>query len=439
MSIAVDNSQTRIIDPIFDRSNFRAEFRLPAESVFQANLRLLNVGIESATTDSYAITTGALGAIQSIQLYDGAQLLDQVSDFAEYASWFNLNKTNDTNLSVRRHLDYNSLGFVQQGSLSGDQATGLFGTGDMTFRTQNPVANQIPAGGSPKKAWIDLRAMIPFLRASMVLPTTLYKQLRVVIQFKNATALRDIVRVDRTGGGAALATSVGTVLVCEEVEDGPVKDAMVSGYQGVRYEPVEFDQVTLPAITTAATNNTTKLVPVSDDFLFHGFNNKYVKKMVIIKKATDVATWTDGDKNTGYANLGSRACWDETLQCRINGVNKLAGSGVTGKNRRLAMLTDTYGDVNLIPGQQLTGTPAFGDYVDGGAGDGLFKSQGDVDYAGLYIEDYVNTLQLFVTRSGVDLNAELNQQLNLILMGTVKKSVLLDGSGRGYSIVYDKM
>ena len=434
MSISVDNSTTRIIDPVFDRSNFRAEFKLPAQTVFQANLRLLNVGISSTAADSYAMTCGALGAINSIQLYDGAQLLDQITDFATYASWFNLNKTNDANMSVRRHLDYNSLGFVQQGTVTDSGTAGEFSKNDMVFKIQNPVGAQIPAGGDPKTAWIDLRAMLPFLKSSMVLPTSLFTQLRLVIQFKSQGGLSHIVQADRT---ATLATTLGSVLVAEEIEDGPLKEQMMSQYAGVRYEPLEFDQVSLEPIVTAATNASTQLVTKASDFVMHGFGNKFLRKILIIKKPTDSTYWVDGVKNQGYGNLTSQALWNESLQVRVNGVNKLAGAGLVGKNRRLAMLTDTFGDVNIIPGQQLVSSNLWSNYVDP-TSDGIIDTEGAVDYAGMIIEEYVNTFQLFLTRTGVDLNPELNQRIDLMVLGTVKKSVLLDGSGRGYSVVYDQ-
>lgn len=437
MSVAVDNSTTRIIDPVFDRANFRAEFKLPAQSVFQANLRLLNVGISSTGADSYAMTCGALGAINSIQLYDGAQMLDQITDFSTYASWFNLNKTNETNMSVRRHLDYNALGFIQQGTVTesaGPNVPGQFSRGDMVFKTQNPVADQIPAGGTPKTAWVDLRSMLPFLRSSMVLPTSLFTQFRIVVQFKSQGGLSHIVQADRT---ATLLTQVGTVLVAEEIEDGPLKEQMMSQYAGVRFEPVEFDQVSLEPIVTAATNPSTQLIAVPSDFLMHGFSNKYLRKVLIIKTPTDSTTWVDGVKNQGYGSLGSSALWNETLQIRVNGVNKLAGSGVEGKNRRLAMVTDAFGDINLIPGQQLTGSELWANYVDGTA-DGLIETEAQVDYGGMTIEEYVDTFQVFLNRTGVDLNPYLNQRIDLKVMGIVKKSVLLDGSGRGYSVVYDQ-
>ena len=51
---SVDNSHLRLIDPIFIQAKLRAEFRLPADSVFQSNLRILGTSITSSATDSYS-------------------------------------------------------------------------------------------------------------------------------------------------------------------------------------------------------------------------------------------------------------------------------------------------------------------------------------------------------------------------------------------------
>ena len=85
----------------------------------------------------------------------------------------------------------------------------------------------------------------------------------------------------------------------------------------------------------------------------------------------------------------------------------------------------------------LVSSNLWSNYVDP-TSDGIIDTEGAVDYAGMIIEEYVNTFQLFLTRTGVDLNPELNQRIDLMVLGTVKKSVLLDGSGRGYSVVYDQ-
>jgi hypothetical protein len=421
---SVDNSTLRLIDPIFIQAKLRAEFRLPANSVFQSNLRILGTGITSNVADSYSPTLGANGAISAIHIYDGGMLLDSITDFNTYSSWKNLNKTNDSNISQNRRLDYVGLGFCQDGVQSA--TANQLDDDDYTLKAQNPVADNIGKG-----SWLNLRSCLAFLRSSIVLPTNVYRQLRVVLTFKSAEALKDAVRDRRDG---TLGTNTGLVLACDEVDEGDVKEAMKKNYNGVVYSPYEFDAVNLPAVAgTANTNDGTRVIATNNDFLVHGFNNKKLKRLLVVHKPTDNTTWVNGNVNKGYGNNASQALFREALNIRINGVNKLAGDGVTGKNRRLAMLTDTFGDVNIIQGQQYCATQDFNNYVSGA--NTLQATQGAVDYAGVICEDYINTLQIFLNRSGVYDNAGLNQQIRVILMGEVEKAVIMNSDGT-YRIVY---
>ena len=51
MSIYSSEITTRLIDPVFDKSNFRSEYRLMNDTVYLASLRLLNVGLSSSATN----------------------------------------------------------------------------------------------------------------------------------------------------------------------------------------------------------------------------------------------------------------------------------------------------------------------------------------------------------------------------------------------------
>ena len=125
-------------------------------------------------------------------------------------------------------------------------------------------------------------------------------------------------------------------------------------------------------VCSAGTNDNTKINEQQNNFLLHGFDNKKLKRLLIVNTPTETSTWVDGNKNTGYANNASVAGFRENTQVRVNGVNKLAGNGVgssgagaSGKNKRLAMTTDTWGDINIITGQQFTQTQDFNDNVGG--------------------------------------------------------------------------
>jgi hypothetical protein len=49
---------------------------------------------------------------------------------------------------------------------------------------------------------------------------------------------------DRT---ATLASLTGSILVADEMNPSPERDAVMKSYQGVRYRPIEHDSVHVPA------------------------------------------------------------------------------------------------------------------------------------------------------------------------------------------------
>jgi hypothetical protein len=431
----IDNATLRLLDPVFDKSNFRATFHFAPDTVYLSDIKLLDVGFSSNQTDSYQPTVGSAGAISSIRLYDGGVLLDSIENFTVYNSFMNLKKTNDENISLNRRLNNVGLGFVQSGQ-QGQTSPNVLGDADFQLNGQNLIADNV---GS--KSWISLRTVLPFLRESMVVPTSLYKQLRLEVNYHSAAGLQNLVQLRRD---ATITTETGAFVAAHEVAEGPVRDEMAREYRGVVYHPIEFDSVNTTTVTQpsgaalANTSDNTKTAEQQNNFLLHGFDNKKLKRMLLVNTPTTATTWVDGNKNTGYANNASVAGFRENTQIRVNGVNKLAGSGVgssaggSGKNKRLAMTTDAWGDINIITGQQFTQTQDFNNYV--GGADLLRKTQGAVDYLGCIVEEKIDSLQIFYDRTGVFGNDSLNQPLRIQVMGEVEKAVIVDGND--YRVIY---
>ena len=89
----------------------------------------------------------------------------------------NLKKTNDENISLNRRLNNVGLGFVQSGQ-QGQTATNVLGDADFQLNGQNLIADNV----GKKSIWVLLN-VLPFLRESMVVPTSLYKQLRLEVNY----------------------------------------------------------------------------------------------------------------------------------------------------------------------------------------------------------------------------------------------------------------
>lgn len=409
---------TRLIDPHFQKAKFRSEYRLNSDTAYLTNLRLLSVGVKSTPAQALNPLTGSQGCIKSIQLYDGNQLLDQLLEASIYNGFKSFMNPNDKNLSVNRDLNNNGLGYVASGLQQQDASTGEAERDDLKVRTQNEPAD------TDSKAWVSVAEMLPFLRSSLYLPTNVYRNLRLVVNWKNANELKDMVADDRTH---TLDTYEDVVLVADEMNPSDSRDAVMNNYNGVVYRPVEHDSVDLPAITGIATNGTKAQ---SNSNMVKGFNGKMLHDLLLVQTPTDSSTYTSGNANTAYANQGSQSLYKSKYQVRVNGANKLSRDGWEGHNQRLGQLVDTFGECNVIMGQNQTFLADGNNYIDNGT-----TLMGQLDYTGLEVQEKIEELIVDVDRTGVDGNAALNQRIRLNMFGTTQKEVVMRNDGR-YNVIY---
>ena len=419
MSLYNSEITTREINSVFDRESFKTEFRLNPDTVYLANIRLCNSGITSSEADTYNKLLGAIACIKSIQLYDNNTLLDQILEGSFLNSFRNVNSVNSDNISMNRYLKHHGLGYLSEG----DQSY----VAGVPTRDSQKVLTQNPSDNVGDKAWISLKDMLPFLKASSSLPTNVFTKLRLVINWKSATELKDLVTLRRD---ATISTIANTFLIADEVNNGDMKTQMMSGYQGVQYRPVEHDSVQVNAISGLADSagNTTKTQ--SNNFMVNGFDNKRVRKLVIVQTPLDSTTWVDGVTNKGYSNQGSVAQYKTKYQCRVNGSNLIARDGWDGDNQRLAHLVDSWGDCNIIAGQNNVFLDDIDNNVEGGT-----ELAGQLDYTGIIVDDTVREMIVDFERVGVFGNAKQNQALRLNIFGEVEKAVVVGSDGR-YNVVY---
>lgn len=432
------NTTSRIIDPVFDRAGFRAEFRLPTDSVFMSNIRLLNVGVITNGNDSYNPLVGALGAIRAIAIYDGSTMLDQLQIAQPVLALKAALRRNDDNLSTGRYLSHVGTGYVAQGEYS--MTDSQIDQNDVKVQLQSPQANN-----ANKEAWISLRDLLDFCRSSMIIPTSTFKQLRIVVDYQ-PTAFINMNVLQRNDGTAVSSTS-NALLVVDEVNDGELKDRMMKSYSGVVFSPLETDVVVANVPPAPADVVGADQTPITTSYLVHGFNNKHLKRLAIMQQPTDYTTWTAGSENDGFAGFASVAQWRSAYQVRVNGVNVLPGNGIAGTssgltpplaqggsraNRTLRKMNDAWGSGNIINGQNMC---AMADQISV-VGDGqVIKSMGDMDVLACRVEQRVDELQLTYSRFGCVDNPKLNQALNLVLVGEVEKAIVMRSDG-SYNIVY---
>ena len=403
----------------------RAEFRLPADAVLKPNMRLLNVGLVSgAAADAYNPLTGAYGIIESIQLFDGGQVLDQDLDFSRYAGLKNALHSNEDNTSNTNFLAKSELGYAAVGpsgfSVNGDDA--LFpriSTGpEMAFET-----NTVPGVGATdlqkekQWAWLDLRACLGFLGQSVVVPTSLYQHLRIVINYKDVATLRREGIIEDTAKDFTYAQP----FLCYETLEGDAAAQFAREYKGVSFNALETAVVNLPA--QAAGGDQERSYNIT------GFDDKYVEKMMLINEPLNSATYRNGALTVGYGSQGSVAQSAQSLQLSINGRN-IFPQNITGRMNRLAMTTDSWGLINISFGQNYKGVADEAQALSTECQNRV----GDLDYTGFWIRNVVRDLKLTYKRTAINAEAKLHQALNLRLMGVIRKAVVAqDGS---YRVMY---
>lgn len=420
MSVYNGNILTRIIDPVYDSQNFKTEFRLNAPDVaYLSNMRLINMGIASQPLTNYDSAVGAF-CMESIQLYDGNVLLDQVLNASIWNTWKNLNTTNDANMSVESVIKGHQLGYMAEGAAK-------YSATDRLEQSSFPVEvypvrsiyNQ-----TDNSALFDLKSFLPFLTSIMTLSTRTFKNLRLVINWKNPAQLKDLVQLRTT----TLNTQINTALVVDMVQSPDAVDALTRAYKGHTWQAVENDRVFVQELVPPADSTEVQDVKV----LVNGFNNKTLHRLNVVQTPLEQGTWVNGNNTLWGSNQTSVATWNTQFQFRVNGANKLPRDGFTKRNQRLAQLTEAYGEVNLFPTQNFTYVPIMTAQLSGVTN--VSYGQGKVDYTAVEIKERVNELQLLYKRTGVAGNNLLNQPLHINLFGEVSKS--LEVNGDSYRIFY---
>tara|TARA_R110001632_G_scaffold24785_2_gene68712 strand:- start:880 stop:2142 length:1263 start_codon:yes stop_codon:yes gene_type:complete len=411
------NITTRIIDAVFEKKLFRSEYRLQADTLYLANFRLAGLGVESTPAQALNGLLGQLSCIKSIQLYDGNQLLSQQNQASIYNAFKALRHDNDENISLNQTLSRNDLGYVTTGNQQYDATTGYSERDDVKITSQEQYNN------SANKAWFSLGDLLPFLKSSFYVPTNVYKRLRLVINWKSASELKDVVGEDRT---STLSTYENVTLVVDEMNMSDQRESMMKSYEGLVWSEVEVDSVDIPAVTGITADS---VKPQANSFLVNGFNGKKLQKVLMVQTPTDSATWVNGNANSTFSNQGSKALHDAKYQVRVNGSNKIPRANWEGGNRRLGHLVDAYGEMNTIIGQNVTYLKEGANYIEDA------DTLGQLDYTGLVVDENISELVVNVDRTGVDGNVDLNQRIRLNLFGEVQKAVVMRDN-ETYNVIY---
>ena len=413
-----------IIDPTNYRVNSRAEFKLDGERLYKTDLKLVNVGVNSATSTPYNKLAGVAGIVKRIALLDGKTELDSCNECHRYYAFKQLLAENAGNESMSRYLVHNG-----QGLRTSEQ--------DKKLVNLVPPAN-IKGDDSTPEGTIDLRDMLPLLRSMDLLDAgKTFPNLRLQVEFETDDRLKvsDI---------STLSSTLEPLLLADVIEDPVVMASMQKQMPSmVQWNKVEHDMFHVPqakadnVAVTATTQTVNKKV--------RGFDNKRIGRLLAIKTYSNKDKSKSDDAIDDIGDMGSIACYDEIFNVRVNGKNILARKGNDkAPNQRLAMLCDAYGDMASYFGSNLISILGNDRQVD----DGVNKT-GRLDYFGIVVNETIQDLQISYDRThlasdngssgtaaqkAAAIKVKANVGLDIHLYGEVAK--VLSISPNGYNVSY---
>ncbi len=398
-----------LLEPSVHNAGDRTEFRIHGDVL--PSLKLLNAGRFGDATTEVNSLVGALAGIKNIFIYDGRVEITAIRNFNHTMSFKNLMQNNHHNSDIGRFLKRHKVGFQNQ--YHDDNARY-----ERETIIKNDVVNTMPATDTltnKVRTYFDLREAFDMLQKVPVLSDKVFKNLRVVLEY---TRVAQEAVMNTTNASENCRPLLGVDRVVNPV----VASNLVNSLSVVQYEDIESDKVIVPA--TGGANITAASRKVL------GFNGKIVNKLRIRKNFNTVASNLNGQAVRGLGVYESLNCLSEVFQLNINGRPLFPRAGIEGENRRLAMLVDTHGEINLYEDAV---QPLHADYPRGQT---VFPA-GKLDFFCTTIAERVNEFQLDYTRTGktdTTVPSRYNDALELTLTANVAK-VLQIGNGT-YQVQY---
>lgn len=386
MSIYNSSVKTHIIDPVYSRNNFRAEYRLESNTVYLTNWRLLNIGVVgTAGGKSYNGLVGALGVIKNIALYDDNQLLDQVLEAPTWLGFKAVNNKNQQSMDLESNLRKNRVGNCLSGKDAGTNMIGI----KLDEWEVNAATTGTIAANNGHRGYLRLKEVFPLLNnMDGGIPTTVFKNLKVVIEYS-----QDINDYMGTTDDTNTTTTEPVLVVDEVVGERGIQK--FGNFRGVQYASIEHDRVNVPALVADA--DFTNLAPdtlKTTTLNINGFDNKTVGRCLMVKTPTLLASYKTGNDNHRMGKLGSYAMRGEALQVRINGSSLFAGRGLTNPAQRQAMTNDSWGVCSFEPFSHLSGYSEADAVNRSGKYHGGDSDVGNLDYWGWSVNDKVQDFQI---------------------------------------------
>jgi hypothetical protein len=408
--------KTTYLDPVSYVPNGRCAFELDGSKMaYLSNMRLLDLGVTANSATPYSRGLGALSLIKNIRLMDARTELSALRNPAQYLFFKNANRTNAINKSNDSYLKRNAMG--QEILATNNKLDHIYASGD---------ANSTEA--TTNKAYLDLREVFPLLNTLRVLPTQIFRNLRIEIEF-DAKATNQILTTDNVA-----FTTLRPILAVDHINnDVLVKQEMEALMKsGLVWDEIVHDNWVINAVNTSGFGAAETAIQSASNHSL-AYKGKFVERLLLCKQLVDKTPSVSGNTVLGFGGVASSyAVLNQTTQYRVNGKNIIPGfNGVNRPNERLGILSDEWGSVNGFLGSNL--------YKWSQAANSLNNPliAGQMSWDCVRLGQRVADLQIQIQRTNLldtDALNPTNSALTVNAYGEVKKAMSV-GAG-GYSIVF---
>tara|TARA_R110002072_G_scaffold20364_2_gene74070 strand:- start:2795 stop:4066 length:1272 start_codon:yes stop_codon:yes gene_type:complete len=413
MSYYSDNNvKTKYIDPRVFVPGKRAVFDLDlTESGYLPNLKLAFLGLTSDTQTTYNRLLGPAAMIRSARLLDGKTVLSALNEAQFYKAFKNINRSNADAEARHSNVELTQNGMTIDGSANVVARVAMQGFADV---------NGIEAATNPTNlATIDLRDYFPILNALPVLPTALFKNLRIELEF-NAASSNQVVNLVNT----TLVQQRPLLIADCMINEDTLAKVMKMMPKEVVWHEVEHDQFVIPGAAAGASGNDGVRQRVN--IKLNGYNNKIVDELLIAKEIGNALLETTGGTDVlANGKWSSQSSYSQQVQYRVNGRNILPREGIIGDNERMAFVVDTFGDC--------LGYPESNAYQGDTTNKTLMgiNGSGQLDYMAIYLGKQINDLQINYSRVHLTQAAGKRATNELLIghcYGSVRKQLMMVGN-----------
>lgn len=404
-----DAVNTLYLDPVIVQSG-RAEFRLDQLNAYiLPNMKLINIGANSGSAVGYNKLNGPLAVIKEIYLYDGKTELSSLRQSPLWNAWNMVNNKNSYNNNVAGYVEGTS---AKHNSMY-----------------KNIICNTTGNRAQGSGGEIEVRHLLPFLNSVSCVPTAIMKNLRLVVVYN--TDDNEVFNVNANAITSNLVPLLKIDVINSDTGADLIKESMAKFSKPVNWLEIEHDEFFL---ADAGQGDGVEVKTVQK---VNGFNNKSVRKAIMIKQHANRADLISGGNVIGFGNVASAGFYKGKYNIDINGVPMFPQNGITGDNERLGMLCDLWGDISTIPWGN--SASSFVRRADADYFCGISVGQvGQLDYVALPVNQKVNDMKIEISRTSL---ANSNgykpetQAMRVHIFAEVSKSLVIEGSE--YNIVYN--